>query len=91
MFLPKNLADKGIRCTFANALGFTDEQMKNIHNYYSNKPTTTMARPIKETPILFGEDARRFEARMQEHRRISSEERAEMDAIYKTIMSTANF
>ena len=50
-----------------------------------------MARPIKETPILFGEDARRFEARMQEHRHISPEERAEMDAIYKTIMSTANF
>ena len=25
-----------------------------------------MARPIKETPILFGEDARRFEARMKE-------------------------
>ena len=23
-----------------------------------------MARPIKETPILFGEDARRFEERM---------------------------
>lgn len=27
-----------------------------------------MARPIKETPILFGEDAKRFEARMQEVR-----------------------
>lgn len=24
-----------------------------------------MARPIKETPILFGEDARRFEAKMK--------------------------
>lgn len=24
-----------------------------------------MARPIKETPILFGEDARRFEAEMK--------------------------
>lgn len=27
-----------------------------------------MARPIKETPILFGKDAQRFEARMQEVR-----------------------
>ena len=27
-----------------------------------------MARPIKETPILFGEDARRFEERMKERR-----------------------
>ena len=25
-----------------------------------------MAKPIKETPILYGEDARRFEARMKE-------------------------
>ncbi len=30
-----------------------------------------MARPIKETPILFGEDARRFEARMNEVRKES--------------------
>ncbi len=41
-----------------------------------------MARPIKETPILYGEDARRFEARMKEKRRISPEERAEMEAAY---------
>ena len=27
-----------------------------------------MARPIKETPVLFGEDARRFEERMKEKR-----------------------
>ena len=50
-----------------------------------------MARPIKDTPILYGEDARRFEARMKERRRISPEERAEMNTIYKTIMATANF
>ena len=35
-----------------------------------------MARPIKETPILFGEDARRFEERMKEKRRETSEQRA---------------
>ena len=34
-----------------------------------------MARPIKETPILFGEDARRFEERMKQVRRESTEER----------------
>lgn len=34
-----------------------------------------MARPIKETPILFGEDARRFEARMKEKRTESPEAR----------------
>lgn len=42
-----------------------------------------MARPIKETPILFGEDARRFEARMKEKRHISAEERARMDEAYR--------
>lgn len=46
-----------------------------------------MARPIKETPILFGEDARRFEARMKERRRISAEERARMEADYKSGMA----
>ena len=34
-----------------------------------------MARPIKETPILFGEDARRFEARMNEKRHETPEQR----------------
>ena len=35
-----------------------------------------MARPIRETPILFGEDARRFLARMQEKHPESPEVRA---------------
>ena len=35
-----------------------------------------MARDIKETPILFGEDARRFLARMQEKRTETPEARA---------------
>ena len=34
-----------------------------------------MARPIKETPILYGEDARRFEARMKEKRSETPEQR----------------
>lgn len=34
-----------------------------------------MARPIKDTPILFGEDARRFEARMNEKRTETPEAR----------------
>ena len=46
-----------------------------------------MAKPIKETPVLFGEDARRFEARMREERTESPEERAERLAAYQLIMS----
>lgn len=34
-----------------------------------------MARDIRETPILFGENARRFMARMQERHPVSPEER----------------
>ena len=40
-----------------------------------------MARPIKETPILFGEDARRFEERMKEKRRETSEQRAKIERL----------
>ena len=46
-----------------------------------------MAGPIKETPILYGKDARRFEARMQEKRHISQEERARIDVHYKAGMA----
>ncbi|MBR7022343.1 MAG: hypothetical protein IKI09_02585 [Bacteroidales bacterium] len=46
-----------------------------------------MARPIKETPILFGEDARRFETRMKERRRVSSEERARIKTNYEAGMA----
>ncbi len=42
-----------------------------------------MARPIKETPILFGEDARRFEARMRENHKASPEEKARIWKNYR--------
>lgn len=45
-----------------------------------------MARPIKETPILFGEDARRFEARMREKRTESPEARERRLRNYKIVM-----
>lgn len=46
-----------------------------------------MARPIKETPILFGDDGRRFEERMKNPPKLSSEERAERRRIYEAFMS----
>lgn len=55
------------------------------------KDEKDMARPIKETPILYGEDARRFEERMKEHRRVSQEERARIKANYEALIATANF
>jgi len=45
-----------------------------------------MARPIKETPILFGEDARRFEERMQQVRKETPEERKRRLESYDLVM-----
>ena len=44
-----------------------------------------MARPIKETPILFGDDARRFEARMKEKRHETPEQREERLYHYRIV------
>ncbi|WP_448780202.1 hypothetical protein [Bacteroides congonensis] len=46
-----------------------------------------MARPIKETPILFGEDARKFEARMKNPPQVNREKQEEMKRDYDYIMS----
>ena len=50
-----------------------------------------MATPIKETPILTGEDARRFLKRMEETREISEEETQRVKRNYELIMSIATF
>ena len=46
-----------------------------------------MARPIKETPILFGKDAIRFEERMQNPPKESKEDRTRRVANYRAAMS----
>lgn len=46
-----------------------------------------MARPIKETPILFGEDARRFEKRMQIKRSETPEQREKRMNDYELALS----
>ncbi len=48
-----------------------------------------MAMPIRETPILFGEDARRFEENMRkaEQEKISREEYDEIMASYKVVLA----
>ena len=45
-----------------------------------------MARPIKETPILYGEDARIFEERMKEKRQEDPEKRERRLRNYEMIM-----
>ena len=46
-----------------------------------------MARPLKETPILYGEDARVFEARMKNPPKESHEKIEEINRDYNYIMS----
>lgn len=45
-----------------------------------------MARPIKETPILFGTDAKRFEERMQNPPKVTAQKREEMRRSYETVI-----
>lgn len=52
----------------------------------TNKVTIiSMARPIKETPMLFGADARRFEERMKNPPKVSAEKRARIRASYEAV------
>ena len=46
-----------------------------------------MARPIRETPILFGEEARRFEMQMLNPRPISKEQHERMLSDYEFLRS----
>ena len=50
-----------------------------------------MARPIADTPILFGEDSIRFEREIANPRKISEEERREMKKAYELFKSRATF
>lgn len=45
-----------------------------------------MARPIKETPILFGEDARRFEERMKNPPKETKKQREQRLRDYETAL-----
>ena len=46
-----------------------------------------MARPIKETPILFGEEARRFEMQMLNPQPVSAERKARIMSDYEFLRS----
>ncbi len=50
-----------------------------------------MARPIKETPLLVGEDAVRFVLESQNFKPASKEEREEAQRIYDYFESIATF
>ena len=51
----------------------------------------TMARPIAETPILYGEDATRFMYNMHHVQKISAEEKERMRKSYEWVKSISTF
>ena len=65
---------------------FLDKQCFSLYICKEIIKTKFMARPIKETPILYGEDARRFEKRMKEKRHEDPEKRAKRLRDYEMIM-----
>lgn len=50
-----------------------------------------MARPIKETPILYGKDAERFIHEMENVKPASEEEKKRIRASYEKIKKLATF
>ena len=52
-----------------------------------NKKRIVMARPIKDTPTLYGEDARRFLKLADNPGRETPEEMAKIDHAYEVMMS----
>ena len=52
---------------------------------WTNNKRGIMAREIRETPILFGEDARRFLARMEERHPETPEVRARIQRNYELV------
>lgn len=53
----------------------------------NRKEENNMAKPIKETPILFGEDARKFEKAMKNPRKETPDERKRRLEHYQAVMS----
>lgn len=49
--------------------------------------TKTMARPIKETPILYGEEAKKFEMRMLNPEPVTEERRTRISKDYEFMRS----
>ena len=49
-----------------------------------------MARPIRETPILLGEDARCFEERIKNPRKVSKEELERVRKNYELVLKAAS-
>ena len=70
---------------------FTKKRLPLLPESNKKERNIIMARPIKETPILFGEDAERFLKEMKEVKAASSEERQRVRQSYERLKKIATF
>ena len=59
----------------------------SINEFKQLKRIMVMARPIRETPILSGKDARMFEKKMREVKSLSEARRQEMRKQYESFLN----
>ena len=59
----------------------------SINEFKQLKRIMIIARPIRETPILSGKDARMFEKKMREVKSLSEERRREMRKQYESFLN----
>ena len=85
----KRLFSKKILYISKKSSNFAAESCKELVITHQNN--STMARPIAETPILYGEDAERFMQRMHNVQKISAEEKERMRKSYEWIKSISTF
>lgn len=67
------------------------KEMRIFAAQANEERSVTMARPIKETPILYGEDAKRFLKAMENVKPASQEEKQRVRAAYEKMKKIASF
>ena len=79
---------------FAEIFAYLKKKSSNFaaESYKDNKNEhKIMARPIKETPTLYGEDARRFAYAVEHPRKVTAAEMQRMEESYQMVKSITNF
>lgn len=77
--------------TFYNQQIFYINYLFYLCNAITIKELKLMARPICETPILYGEDAKKFLDEMKNSKPASDEEKKRIRASYEKIKKLATF
>lgn len=66
-------------------------EIRNNRALVAKNKCIFMARPIKETPTLYGEDARRFAYAIEHPQAVSHDSVMHAQAVYESVMQNATF